>query len=497
MKRSILLTLILVALVTLPSTMGVYGNGTNGYWVTTADSVLDYKHSLTLKFKMNTDYNFGQFNSFEAYIVDANTTAPVNPEFLNEHITKNISVNSNKTEVTVTLTSQTIYYTDAIENGLDDKAYYIKVDLKKNGDTVAGVDTFGAIPIRVIWDLNDLDLSQGAGWTPTSPELDYTRSLIMTYEGYEDQFKFISSFDSYAFGINGFDTTLKSDYFKVSSITKLNNRSIRLTFDSEQIPTELLYEKVIEAKKYDAYILFHPDLKIPTKTFKVDMTELPAYSSGTGIDSGTTIAQLQGEITAKNATISALQTQVTTLQAQVGGSTDVQTELTELRGLRNTVVSLAFDYGALNDSTSGALASYLGQMAGDAKKWTSDGQLRPVSCPTTNCPTCQTCNYSSYVAKTTYDGVVAEKTALETQKGEVEDQLKNAVQTRNIYLIGAGLVALVLGLFIGYKSAPKNGNRPRPPVGPPVDQRLKPHRHKGGVPPQSTHVKKKELIGRD
>jgi hypothetical protein len=115
-----------------------------------------------------------------------------------------------------------------------------------------------------------------------------------------------------------------------------------------------------------------------------------------------------------------------------------------------------------------------------------------------SCPTCPACNYTGYKTKAEYDGVVAEKTTLSTKNSELETQIANANNTRNVYIIGAGLVALIVGLVIGAKIArPKNGNRPRPPAGPPTPQGLKPLRHNGGVPPRSIKQKRKSNIGRD
>jgi len=137
----------------------------------------------------------------------------------------------------------------------------------------------------------------------------------------------------------------------------------------------------------------------------------------------------------------------------------------------------------------------MGQMSSDAKKWTSDGITRPQSCPTTNCPTCPTCNYAPYTSQ--IDTLKNDKATLETQKADLETRLDTAEKSLYTYAIGAGLIALILGLILGYKTAPKDGNRPRPPMPTQPQPTLKPHKHKGGVPPQSAHVKKKELIGRE
>lgn len=498
MRKNILVALLIVGLLGIAPAIvsATAGNGTNGFWQETSPT-LTYKGStISLHFKAQTDYNFGAYDSFEVIIGDTNATNPVGSYILNNYIDRTVTINSTKKEVTITLVSKEVPYTVAQQYNLKAKYYNLWLDLRKYGDTSHSVDTFGAEPLIVKWNVSNIDLSVGDGWDKTSPSIAYNGSLTLVYEGYPDQFKNITEFP-YSWDVTGLSQDIKDNYFTVE-IAKVNDRQLRVSITSQPVTGFWAWYRGVQPIKYAGRISIW-GAGVPYKDVQVDMTKRPDYTSTVSDPSDTNgiIAQLQNEITAKNATISSLQTQVTALQAQVGTGTDTQTELTELRGLKNTVVSLASDYGATNDSTSGALASYIGQMSSDAKKWTSDGQLRPVSCPTTNCPTCPTCNYSSYVAKATYDGVVAEKTALETQKVEAEAQLKNAVQTRNIYLIGAGLVALVLGLFIGYKSAPKNGNRPRPPVGPPVDQRLKPHRHKGGVPPQSTHVKKKELIGRE
>jgi stress response protein SCP2 len=304
--------------------------------------------------------------------------------------------------------------------------------------------------------------------------------------------------------INGLDATLKSDYFK-TTVTKVNDRSIRVTIDSEQIPTIKLYEKAIEAKKYDAYIMFHPDLNIPSKTFKVDFDNLPQYTTGTGTGTTTDYPAL---ITALQAEITSLNAQIATLQGQTGSAT----ELTELRALRNTAIAHLFDYSVTNDSSNAFISSALATAVNDGKNWKQLGGLGYASgsalytdfttykAQSTNpsCPTCPACNYTGWVTKATNDAVVSERDTFSIKNAELETQIANANNTRNGYIIGVGLVALIVGLVIGAKSTgPKNGNRPRPPVGPPTPQGLKPLRHNGGVPPRSVQRKKKEFIGRD
>jgi hypothetical protein len=176
--------------------------------------------------------------------------------------------------------------------------------------------------------------------------------------------------------------------------------------------------------------------------------------------------------------------------------------------LRNTAIAQLFEYGTTNDSSNAFISTALATAVNDGKNWKQLGGLGYASgsalftdfttykAQATNpsCTPCTACNYSNYVAKSTHDSVVTERDGYKTKNSELETQIANIKNTRNGYIIGASLVALIVGLVIGAKSVrPKNGNRTRPPVGPPQDQRLKPHRHKGGVPPQSVHMKKKEL----
>ncbi len=503
MKRRIsFVALALIALLVAPMFVGAtYGNGTNGYF-TSSDYTMAYKGSVTMKFKAQSDFNFGEFDAFEVAIWDANATAPLDYYFVNEHIQKTVTVNTAKTEVTITLKSLVIDYTTAIAKGLKPKNYYLKVDLRKNGDTLLGVDNFSATPTQVRWDMSTFDISGGNGWVPTSAELDYTKSLTMTYEGYADQFKNIGDFSEHTLVINGLDASLKSDYFK-TSITKVNDRSIRITIDSEQIPTIKLYEKIIEAKKYDAYVLFDSDLNIPAKWFKVDMDNLPAYTTSTGTGTSTdyqaVISALQAEITAKDA-------QIATLTANSGSTT----ELTELRALRNTAVSQLFTYGATSQSTNGALESYLASAVNDAKNWDqltglgystgatllTDFTSYKAQAQNPNCPATQ-CNYNNYVPKSTYDSLNSQKAVLEGNVSMLQSELANAGKTNYTYAIAGGIIGFLTGAILLWGMRPKNGDRPRPPVGPPVDQRLKPHRHKGGMPQDSALRKKKSGIGRD
>jgi len=502
--RKEIIALVTVGLLLISSTLisATYGNGTNGFW-TSSDYTMVYKGSVTMKFKAQTDFNFGQFDAFEVTIWDANATAPLDYNFINEHIQKTVTVNTAKTEITVTLKSLTIDYTNAVAKGMEAKNYYLKVDVRKNGDTLLGVDNFLATPTQVRWDLTSYDIEGGDGWKPDSAELDYTKSVTLTYEGYIDQFKNIGDFSQHSLGINGLDSTLKSDYFK-TTITKINDRSIRITIDSEAIPTIKLYENVVEAKKYDGYIIFHPDLNIPTKYFKVDMDNLPSYSTGTGTDYQAVISALQAEVTAKNATIA-------TLQAQIDSGTTSSTELSELRGLRNTAVSQLFAYGATNDSTNTALSTYLATAVGEAKNWdvlsglgytsgstlytdfvSYKAQAQNPSCPTTQC------NYSNYVAKSQYDSLNTQNTALVTERDNLQTELANATTKTNMYGIYGFLAgALIFGIGAWVLKKPKNGNRPRPPTPQNPEQKLTPHRHKGGVPPESALRKKKQYIGKD
>ena len=507
MKKNILVALLVAGIILTSafSTSATFGNGNNGYW-TSSDYVLAYKGSVQMKFKMQDDYNFGNFDSFEVVAWDSNTS-PLDYNFVNEHITKTISINSAKTEVTVTLKSLVIGYTDAVANGVEPKSYYLQVDLRKNGDTALGVDTFKATPMQVRWDLSSLDMTGGAGWTPTSPELEYTRSVTVTYEGYIDQFKYIGDFSEHVLVINGLDGELKSDYFK-TTVTKINDRSIRVVIDSEQIPTLLLYEKAIEPKKYDAYVLFTPDLNIPIKWFKVDMNSLPQYTTTTSTGTTTDYPAL---ISALNAEIATLNAQIATLEGQTGSTA----ELSELRALRNTAIAQLFEYGTANDSSNAFISTALATAVNDGKNWKQLGGLgystgsalftdfTTYKAQATN-PSCTPCNYSNYVAKSTYDNVVYERATLTAKNTELVDkntELTNQVATAKgaNYLWGiAGLIIGAVGMALITARKPKNGNRPRPPVGAPnLEQRLKPHRHKGGVPPEPSQRKKKEYIGRD
>jgi hypothetical protein len=386
--------------------------------------------------------------------------------------------------------------------------------LRKNGDTALAVDTFKATPMQVRWDLSSLDMTGGAGWTPTSPELEYTKSVTVTYEGYIDQFKYIGDFSDHILVINGLDGELKSDYFK-TTVTKINDRSIRVAIDSEQIPTLLLYEKAIEPKKYDAYVLFTPDLNIPIKWFKVDMNSLPQYTTTTSTGTTTDYPAL---ISALNAEIATLNAQIATLEGQAGSTA----ELTELRGLKNDIIAWLSGKGsgATSASTNAFILSEIKDQAvvdtsnADALNW------RTVQLGTgVNDAGTMVSTYSTYkTAYADYTKVVSERNTLQTQKANLEAE-KNTLQARvdgfatteqayaklkqNMvnYLVGVGAVLGILGLIAGWKIAPKNEGRPRPQMnGKPVapqEQRLKPHRHRGGVPPTSVHLKKKDTIGRD
>lgn len=504
MKNKLATGLVLVLLFASVINIGAtFGNGVNGFWNVTSDPVLTYKGSVVLKFKATTDYNFGQFDSFEVIVWDTNTT-PLAYTFVNEYTTKTVSINSAKTEITVTLKSLTIPYTVAVENGLEARSYYLNADIRKFGDTALGVDTFKAVPIQVRWDMSAMDLTAGDGWTPTSPELDYTKSLVLTYVGYPDQFKYVSNVIP-ALGINGLDGGLKSDYFKTTYV-KVNDRTIRITIDSEQIPTLTLYEKAIEAKKYDGFVIFDSDLNVPMKTFKVDMTGLPTYTTTTG--TGTT-TDYQALITALQAEIAGLNAQITTLEGQTGSST----ELAELRALKNTLVSQLFTYGVTTTTSNAGVGTTLAEVAGYADQWKkvsglgySDGgalytdftlfkaQAQNPTCPSTPC------NYNNYVPKSTYDSLVAERDGLKADKQKLEGDVLNAKGVNYSWGIAGAVVGFLLGVLILWSLRPKNGNITRPsnikPIAP-QENRLKPHRHKGGVPPQSTHIKKKEFIGRD
>lgn len=492
-------------------TGATFGTGANGFWNVTSDPVLTYKGSAVMKFKATGDFNFGQFDSFEIIVWDTNAS-PLNGNFVNEYITKTVTMNTAKTEITVTLKSLTIPYTTAVANGLEAKSYYMNADIRKFGDTALAVDTFGAVPIQVRWDMTMMDLTAGDGWTPTSPELDYTKSLALTYVGFPDQFKYVSNVIP-VLGINGLDASLKSDYFKVT-YTKVNDRTIKVTIDSEQIPTLMLYEKAIEAKKYDAYVIFDSDLNVPMKEFKVDMTALPQYTTGT--NGGTTtdypmlISDLQAEIASLNA-------QILTLQNQLSTTGDAQTELANLRALKNDIVAWLSGKGsgATTTSTNAYILAEIQSFSvvdtsnEDALNW------RTVQLGTgVNDAGTMVSTYSTYkTAYSDYTKVVAERNSLTTQKANLEAE-KNTLQARvdgfavteqayaklkqNMvnYLVGVGIAVGLLGIIIGWKIAPKNGNRPRPPMPKgeaPREQRLKPHRHKGGVPAQSVHMKKKDL----
>lgn len=507
LATGLVLALLFASVISVGAT---FGNGTKGFWNVSSDPILTYKGSVTMKFKATSDFNFGQFDNFEIAIWDSNSTAPLDYNFVNEYITKTISINSAKTEVTITLKSLTVPYTTAVANGLKAKNYYLTADLRKFGDTALGVDAFKAVPISVRWDVSTMDLTPGVEWSPTSPELEYTKSLTVTYEGYIDQFKYTSNVEP-ALGINGLDAGLKSDYFK-TTYTKVNDRTIRVTIDSEQIPTLLLYEKAVEAKKYDAYILFPPDLNVPMKTFKVDLTSMPQY-----VDSGTSttnyaqlVADLQAEIVALNA-------EITALENQIGTTGDAQTELANLRSLRNDIVAWLSGKGsgATTTSTNAYILAEIQSFSvvdtsnEDALNW------RTVQLGTgVNDAGTMVSTYSTYkTAYSDYTKVVAERNSLTTQKANLEAE-RNTLQARvdgfavteqayaklkqNMvnYLVGVGIAVGLLGIVIGWKMAPKNGNRPRPPMPKgeaPREQRLKPHRHKGGVPAQSVHMKKKDL----
>ena len=510
MKKNILVALLVAGIILTSafSASATFGNGSNGFWVTPSDSVLAYKSSLQMKFKMNSDFNFGEFDSFEVRIWDTNATAPLNTDFINSKITKTISTNTAKTEVSFTLKSNTITYDEMVNQGLDPKIYYLMVDLRKNGDTSAGLDNFSATPIRIAWDLTTLNFDTGDGWMgATVPELEYTRAMTVEFEGFEDQFKDINNLsEKCSFAINGLDGALKSDYFKII-ITKLNARTIRVTIESEAIPTLQLYEKAVEAKKYSGYILFDSELNIPTKYFKVDLTALPTYTTPSGTGTTTDYPAL---ISALNAEIATLNAQIATLEGQTGSTA----ELSELRSLRNTAIAQLFEYGTTNDSSNTFVGTALATAVNDGKNWKQLGGLGYASgsalftdfttykAQATN-PSCTPCNYTNYVTKSTYDGVVAERATLTAKNTELVDkntELTNQVATAKgaNYLWGiAGLIIGAVGMALITARKPKNGNRPRPPVGPPQDQRLKPHRHKGGVPPEPSQRKKKEYIGRD